>query len=889
MKQLSTPRRGGASAAQRPYGLLLLTAAMLSINASGAVINWTNLNGGLWSAATNWSPNTVPAAADAVIIAAPGTYTVAQDLHVTITSLTLGGASGIQTLTNAAANLTLNGASTVNPTGVLGLSGGSLAAEGGLTVAGRLAWDGGTIGGWIGAEVVVTNNGTLQISGSGTKYLNGIAKLINYASVVWSGPNDIQTGNSARIINQPGALFDIQNNQSISIGNGGAITNLGTLRKSAGGGTTAIIVPIYNYGALDVQSGLVAYGPGSQFNDGTAFTGTGTNLVYSGTITFNGSIASENLEIGGPTIAGNSLFHGILYWTSGTLGSGALTVATNGLLNITGSTLQYLSGTGTLINCGSVVWSGTNDIQTGNSARIINQPGALFDIRNNQSLSIYNGGAITNLGTLRKSAGGGNTLITVPIYNFGTLDVQSGLVAYGPGSQFNDGTAFTGTGTNLVYSGTITFNGSIASENLEIGGPTIAGNSLFHGILNWTSGTLGSGTLTVATNGVLNITGSTLQYLSGTGTLINYGSVVWSGTNDIQTGNSARIINQPGALFDIQNNQSLSIYNGGAITNLGTLRKSAGGGNTLITVPIYNFGALDVQSGLVAYGPGSQFNDGTAFTGTGTNLVYAGTITFNGAIASENLEIGGPTIAGNSLFSGVVNWTGGELSNSTLTIATNGMLNITGSTLKYLTGTGTLINHGSIVWSGSNDIQTFNYARIINQPGALFDIQNNQSLDIWNGGAITNLGTLRKSAGGGTTAITVPLYNFGTVDVQSGTISFGTYAQTGGKLAFGLNSLTDFGRLAFNNSVPFSGTLAVNLNGGYIPVAGNSFALITYPSRTGAFTTFDLPPTHAWQTNISTSTRHPHRPQRPSNPQPDLAPDRRRRNGHHVRRHRQRS
>ncbi len=200
----------------------------------------------------------------------------------------------------------------------------------------------------------------------------------------------------------------------------------------------------------------------------------------------------------------------------------------------------------------------------------------------------------------------------------------------------------------------------------------------------------------------------------------------------------------------------------------------------------------------------------------------------------------------------MVNWSSGNIPDNTVfTVATNGVLRISGSAMKYLTGTGTLINYGSITWSGSNDIQTLNFARIINQAGALFDIQNNQSLLIWNGGAITNLGTLRKSAGGGSTVINVPFNNTGTVDVQVGTITFGNHTQTGGKLSFGLNSPTNFGRLAIANNIAFSGTLGANLNGGYMPVAGDAFAVITYPSRTGTFAGFDLPTTHAWQTNGS--------------------------------------
>ncbi len=997
--------------------LTLALAMFASAALHSASVTWTNTSGGLWSIPANWSPNSLPEGGDDVFITTAGSYVVTQDVHVTVGSLTIDGPAGTQTLTNAFANLVINGPSTISVNGVLGFSGGLLGGTGSLTVGGDVLWTGGTIAGalivdiqgaltvggagakalagdgtlinhglitWSGPSDIQTGNsariinqagglidiqnnqslymsnggaitnlgtlrksagggntvfsvplynsgaidvqsgslthaagsqfndgtsftgagtnlfsngvvtfygdissenleigggaiagnsvftgivnwtggnlssgwlmiaadGALNIGGSATKYIAGDGTLINYGLITWSGPSDIQTGNSARIINQAGGLIDIQNNQSLFMSNGGAITNLGTLRKSAGGGNTVFSVPLYNSGAIDVQSGSLTHAAGSQFNDGTSFTGAGTNLVSNGVVTFYGDISSENLEIGGGAIAGNSVFTGIVNWTGGNLSSGSLMIAADGALNIGGSATKYIAGDGTLINHGLITWSGPSDIQTGNSARLINQAGGLIDIQNNQSLYMSNGGAITNLGTLRKSAGGGNTVFSVPLYNSGAIDVQSGSLTHAAGSQFNDGTSFTGAGTNLFSNGVVTFYGDISSENLEIGGGAIAGNSVFTGIVNWTGGNLSSGWLMIAADGALNIGGSATKYIAGDGTLINHGLITWSGPSDIQTGNSARIINQPGGLIDIQNNQSLFISNGGAITNLGTLRKSAGGGNTVISVPLFNSGILDVRSGLVAYGSGSQFDDGTAFTGAGTNLVYAGTATFYGDISSENLEIGGGAIAGNSVFTGIVNWASGDQAGaSAMTVAPNGTLNITGSTKINLSGAVT--NYGVVVWSGTNDLETFGSARISNQPGALFDIQNNQSLLIWNGGVIHNAGTLRKSAGDENSIIRVPFTNSGTVDVQHGALTFGNFTSADGKFVFALNSLARFGRIAFTQGAAFSGTLGVTLNAGYVPVAGDAFALITYPSSSGAFAGFDLPDTHAWQTNAS--------------------------------------
>src|SRR5689334_19918293 len=66
--------------------------------APAATITWTNTSGGNWSAANNWTPHQVPGPADEVVITNNGTYTVNMDVDAAIASLTLGGASGTNTL-----------------------------------------------------------------------------------------------------------------------------------------------------------------------------------------------------------------------------------------------------------------------------------------------------------------------------------------------------------------------------------------------------------------------------------------------------------------------------------------------------------------------------------------------------------------------------------------------------------------------------------------------------------------------------------------------------------------------------------------------------------------------------------------------------------------------
>jgi len=88
------------------------------------------------------------------------------------------------------------------------------------------------------------------------------------------------------------------------------------------------------------------------------------------------------------------------------------------------------------------------------------------------------------------------------------------------------------------------------------------------------------------------------------------------------------------------------------------------------------------------------------------------------------------------------------------------------------------------------------------------------------------------------------------LDVQSGTVSIlGGRTLTGGTLNFGINSLNTFGHIALAGAVTLTGTVSANLNSLYTPTNGTSFALLTYGSESGVFTSSNLPAFFGW-TNI---------------------------------------
>ena len=169
----------------------------------GATITWTNTSGGVWSSPLNWSPNIVPRGSDTVQITAAGTYTVRVDTNVAIQSLTLGGASGAQILTNNTQTMGITNSCLVGANGILNLGGGTLSG-GLLTLQGMFNWVSGAvtgpltiasggvlnISGGVTLENVLTNAGTVTMTGAANLTLynnNGIylGGVYNLAAALW--------------------------------------------------------------------------------------------------------------------------------------------------------------------------------------------------------------------------------------------------------------------------------------------------------------------------------------------------------------------------------------------------------------------------------------------------------------------------------------------------------------------------------------------------------------------------------------------------------------------------------------------------------------------------------------------------------------------------------
>ena len=503
-----------------PACILAWLAAGICVSASGTTITWTNTAGGSWNLTNNWSPNQIPGASDTALITTSGNYTVTLNVAGQVSTLVVGGASGTQNLTVTGNTLTATNG-TIATNGILNLSNSALAGL--LTVNGTLNYtNGSTLA--AGAAVTIASNAVMNISGSATGSF--YSALINAGTVTWSGTGNLQFynnggGNTGGLVNQPGALFNVQNDQTMLNNSGSAyFNNAGTFEKLTGTNTTIGLL-FTNTGVMNVASGMVTLNGGGV--DTGTITGPGSVAITANTLTVNAMV--PNLVLAGGTVIGASAIITNLTWNSGTLQgtntvtalavwtngtlnpSSELVIASNAVLNLGGSVGESLFGA--LINAGTVTWSGTGNLQFynnggGNTGGLVNQPGALFNVQNDQTMLNNSGSAyFNNAGTFEKLTGT-NTTIGLLFTNTGVMNVASGMVTLNGGGV--DTGTITGPGSVAITADTLTVNAVV--PYLVLAGGTVNGASAVITNLTWNSGTLqGTNTVTalaVWTNGTLN-------------------------------------------------------------------------------------------------------------------------------------------------------------------------------------------------------------------------------------------------------------------------------------------------------------------------------------------------------------------------------------------------
>ena len=616
--------------------------------------------------------------------------------------------------------------------------------------------------------------------------------------------------------------------------------------------------------------------------------GSGTQMLYMTNSAYTLMKPSGQVEIAGG---------GVLRMEAGDL-SGAITVTNGGQLVFAGDSTKYLYGT-KLNNAGTILWTNAGSLLAYYAGDvnleqvfITNLSGGTFEIAGDAVLDYVPSGwnlayGFHNAGTLLKSGGTGATSIGAQttsaglvFKNLGNIVVQQGSLVFSNGFANNGAFHLATNTTARLDAGTFLFDpGShaIGPGQLLISRDTAVTVTVTGTIpsLTWSSGVV-RGTFTVASDATLTINGNATKYLDGT-KINNAGTIFWTGTgnltpvfegqDDLRT---VLITNLPGATFEIAgdaalNHGDLSWKLGYVFNNAGTLRKTANAGTTTFDdfLQFYNSGNVEVLQGTLSL-PRVE-NTGSIVAQSA--ISFRGGLTNNGVLnLSSNVVVDlsggaftfGPNsqVLGEGLFripSGSVvvqgmlsrlEWSGGTLLNSTITVPSNGLFTITGSATKTIRNSG-INNYGTLLWSGVGDLLAYstgvsNRVPITNFAGGVFDIQTDADVNYNSSGGfdfpflLHNAGTLRKSAGAGTNVFSNPLefISTGQVDVQTGALSFvGTVVQSDGALNFGITSPTIYGKLIVPSQASIRGIIRAALINPTGLSAGNSFPVLNQGLR----------------------------------------------------------
>jgi len=262
-----------------------------------ANVSWIVNGDGFWDLGSNWSTGIVPGPQDDVTINQPGPLTVtvrdAEAVHSVQTSVH-------DSLALTGGSFAVGAASQLD--GAYLQSGGTLNASGPLTLtSANSQWANGTVSG------SVTNQGTLTLIANADSIdmqtLTGT--LTNSGTVIDADPNTGQFPlqfTNGTLNNQAGSLIDFQTDTPVGSNGQDTINNAGTLLKSAGAGSTNILVPIKNSGAVNVASGTLRVS-GDLSNPDTITIASGSILAVGGKYlqTASGTI---HVEIGGAPASG---------------------------------------------------------------------------------------------------------------------------------------------------------------------------------------------------------------------------------------------------------------------------------------------------------------------------------------------------------------------------------------------------------------------------------------------------------------------------------------------------------------------------------------------------------------------------------------------------------
>lgn len=713
--------------------VLAAISAAPAAHASGCN-TWTKTSGGNWSEGADWSAGHAPTSEEEACITEPGTYTVTMTgLEVTVAKLTVGAASGTQTLqvgSSCSVNAVLKATNgtTVGSQGVLVMTNGDGCGNN-VTLVGSIA-NSGTItsvkphGGSRSLQGNLTNKGTLAIE-TPTSFNGGTTILLNEGQVNVSNGVSLSVTSTNSVNNGAGGKIAGGESGNVSIGSGGGFTE--------GAGTTSGTLPVI------LDDAALSYEESG---------GESTIAIRGESSTVNGTSSAKQTLLVQSTCGE----HAKLTAASGFVNGGAIEL-TNGDGCPNNATLT--TPVGTLTNSGSI----SSEVANGGQRVLVGT------IRNTGTINVrrnseYNGGGtLTNEGQINVSEKVSLTVseknsVTNAAGNIATATEGVVLLAH---ASFSEGAGTTtGTLPVIIDDGPLTYTGSGAStiaqegESSTVSGNLAAGQALriqstcgehakvtasaslsSAGAITLTNGdNCGNNATLVISGGALTSTGTIAVEFPHGGSRAIQGSVVNRGTittaGELAYNGASAVLTNEGHI-DIAENHSIVVSNKASVIN-GTGGDISGTGN----------GNMSVE-------PESAFTEGAGTT-SGTLPVYVrdGVLKYTGggestiALRGESSTLSGSPVAKQSLS---VQSTCGE--NAKLTLPSS------------------VTNGGAITLTNGDNCG------------------NNATLVVAEGATLTNSGTIAtEEPHGGARNLIGNITNTGTISIGTNTSAANTTAAT---------------------------------------------------------------------------------------------------------------
>ncbi len=596
----------------------------------------------------------------------------------------------------------------------------------------------------------------LNLSGSGTKTLNGTATVTNLLTAGGGTTLDMANTNlsvgaltgSGNITNASGAAgnrtLSVTGNTSPAAYSGiisnGTATSV-SLTKSGNGTLNLTGINTYT-GVTTINAGVLAVpsieNGGVAGNMGAASGAAGNIVLGGGTLRYTGFTASTNRNF--TLTAGTTSTIEITQAAETLTISGASTATTGALTK---------SGAGTLVLTGANLYTGTTTITAGTLQHGVNNALA--------SGAVTVNGGTWDIGTFTDAVGavtltsgtisGTTGIITGASYTVSSGDISAILAGAVSLNKTTNGTVTlsglnTYTGTTTITAGTLSINSiqNVSGGASAIGAPTTAGNgtiSLASGtsVLRYTGAGHSSNRIIATT------TDGSIIDASGTGTLTLSGGITSGGGND-----------------DLElTGTGVGIMNGAIVTGSGALDKTGTGS--------WTFGAANTYTGTTTVSAGSlEYAINNAIS-TGAVTVSGGTLdikTFTDAVGAVTLTSGNilgttGTLTGTSYAVQSGNITANLAgAGATLTKTTTGTVTMSGN--NTFTGAKTL-SAGTLIAGSTTALGTTAASVALN--GATLNLSTDASISAYNVvvGATSTIVSNRATAGAGVN------HTFGTLSI----------------------------------------------------------------------------------------------------------------------------